>query len=149
MERSDAVWICSTGRFAEERHAFLCDLNERGYGFRTLRNINKFLLRITERVNLRQRTPITERQIMRAVRDWAAKTCLPRCTVESRDAATKRFVFVAKKWFGFLGKWSEPARNPQFKTELDSFLTELGDERGYTDQTVSSREEALNLSAEK
>ena len=85
VERSDAVWIYSTGRFAEERRTFLCDLNERGYAFRTLRNINKFLLRIAERVNVRQRTPITERQIMRAARDWAAKTCSPRCTGGSRD----------------------------------------------------------------
>ncbi|MHB8652876.1 MAG: tyrosine-type recombinase/integrase [Terriglobia bacterium] len=52
---------------------------------------------------------------------------------------------MAKKWFRFLGKWSEPARNPQFKPELDSFLKELRDERGYTDKTVTSREEALNL----
>ena len=145
VKRSDAVWIYSTGRFAEERRAFLCDLNERGHGFRTLRNVNKFLLDIAERVNVRQRTPITERQIVRAARDWAAKTCSPSCTDESRDTVTKRFIFVAKKWFRFLGKWSDPARNPQFKPELDSFLKELRDERGYTDQTVTSREEALNL----
>jgi len=29
VKRSNAVWIYSTGRFAEERRAFLCDLNER------------------------------------------------------------------------------------------------------------------------
>jgi site-specific recombinase XerD len=145
VKRSNAVWIYSTGRFAEERRAFICDLNERGYGFRTLRNINKFLLVIAERVNVRQRMPITERQIVQAARDWAAKTCSPSCTDESRDTVTKRFIFVAKKWFRFLGKWSDPARNPQFKPELDSFLKELRDERGYTDQTVTSREEALNL----
>ena len=33
VKRSNAVWIYSTGRFAEERRAFLCDLNERGHGF--------------------------------------------------------------------------------------------------------------------
>ena len=145
VERSDAVWIYSTGRFAEERRAFLCDLNERGYGFRTLRNINKFLLVIAERVNVRQRMPITERQIVGAARDWAAKTCSPSCTDESRDTVTKRFIFVAKKWFRFLGKWSDPARNPQFKPELDSFLKELREERGYTDHTISTRESELNL----
>jgi site-specific recombinase XerD len=145
VKRSDAVWIYSMGRFAEERRAFLCDLNERGYGFRTLRNINKFLLRIAERVNVRQRMPITELQIVRAARRWAAKTCSPRCTDESRYYVTKRFIFVAKNWFRFLGKWRDPDRNPQFKPELDSFLKELRDERGYTDQTVTSREEALNL----
>jgi site-specific recombinase XerD len=52
---------------------------------------------------------------------------------------------VAKNWFRFLGKWRDPDRNPQFKPELDSFLKELRDERGYTNQTVRSREEALNL----
>jgi hypothetical protein len=29
VKRSNAVWIYSTGRFAEERRTFLCDLNER------------------------------------------------------------------------------------------------------------------------
>ncbi|MGB7592161.1 MAG: site-specific integrase [Terriglobia bacterium] len=145
VKRSDAVWIYSTGRFAEERRAFLCDLNERGYGFRTLRNVNKFLLVIAERVNVRQRMPITERQIVRAARDWAAKTCSPGCSHEARETVTKRFIFVAKKWFRFLGKWREPGRNPQFKPELDSFLKELRDERGYTDQTISTRESELNL----
>jgi hypothetical protein len=80
VKRSDAVWIYSTGRFAEEWRAFLCDLNERGYGWHTLRQINKFLLVIAERVNVRQRMPITERQIVRAARDWAAKTYSPSCT---------------------------------------------------------------------
>ena len=145
VKRSNAVWIYSTGRFAEERRAFLCDLNERGHGWHTLRQINKFLLVIAERVNIRQRMPITELQIVRAARDWVAKTCAPSSTAETRDDVSKRFIFVAKKWFRFLGKWREPGRNPQFKPELDSFLKELRDERGYTDQTLSTRESALNL----
>ena len=48
VKRSDAVWIYSTGRFAEERRTFLCDLIERGYGWYTLRQNNKFLLDIAE-----------------------------------------------------------------------------------------------------
>ncbi|MBZ5560961.1 MAG: site-specific integrase [Acidobacteriia bacterium] len=52
---------------------------------------------------------------------------------------------ILLQWFRFLGKWSDPARNPQFKPELDSFLKKLRDERGYTDQTISTREETLNL----
>ncbi len=82
---------------------------------------------------------------MRAARDWAAKTCAPSCTGESRDYVSKRFIFVAKQWFRFLGKWCEPGRNPQFKPELDSFLKELREERGYTDKTISTHESALNL----
>ena len=82
---------------------------------------------------------------MRAAKDWVAKSCAPSSTAETRETATKRFIFAAKKWFRFLGKWRDPDRNPQFKPELDSFLKELRDERGYTDQTLSTREAALNL----
>jgi hypothetical protein len=39
VKRSNWVWIYKTGRFAEERRAFLCDLNERGHDLRTLRNV--------------------------------------------------------------------------------------------------------------
>ena len=74
VKRSNAVWIYSTGRFAEERRAFLYDLNERGYGWHTLRQTNEFLLVIAERVNVRQRMPIAERQIVWADRNCAAKT---------------------------------------------------------------------------
>ena len=52
---------------------------------------------------------------------------------------------MAKQWFRFLGKWCEPGRNPKFKPELDSFLKQLRDERGYTGQTNATRESALNL----
>lgn len=58
---------------------------------------------------------------------------------------SRRFVFVAKHWFRFLGKWRDPIRNPQFKSELDSSLKELRDGRGYTDETLSTRETALDL----
>ncbi len=44
-----------------------------------------------------------------------------------------------------LGKWHDPVRNAQFRPELDSFLKSLRDDRGYTDQTVSTRESALHL----
>jgi len=50
MKRSNAVWVYSTGRFAEERRTFLCDLKERGHGWHTLRSVNKFLLVIAERL---------------------------------------------------------------------------------------------------
>jgi site-specific recombinase XerC len=38
-----------------------------------------------------------------------------------------------------------PDRNPQFRAELERFLKQLRDERGYTDQTLSTRESALTL----
>ena len=145
MKRSDAVWIYTTGRFADERRAFLCDLSKGGRSLLTLRNINRLLLVIAERVNIRQPTPITERQIVRAAKDWVARSCAPSSTTETRNIQTSRFIFVAKDWCRFLGKWRDPIRNPQFKSELDSFLKELRDARGYTDQTLSTRETALNL----
>src|SRR5208337_2742738 len=75
---------------------------------------------------------IVEAQIVQAARSWVAKSCAPSSTVETRETATKRFVYVAKNWFRFLGKWRDPERNPQVRPELDSFLKELRDipERG-------------------
>jgi hypothetical protein len=66
VKRSNWIWIYKTGRFAEERLSFLCHLVERGYGYYTLRYANRLLLAIAERVNVRQRVPITEIQIRRA-----------------------------------------------------------------------------------
>ena len=145
VKRSNSVWIYKTGRFAEERRTFLCDLRERGYDVRTLRHVNKLLLVIAERVNVRQRMPITEVQIVRAAKDWTAKFCMPSSTAKTRESATKRFIYVAKNWLRFLRKWCDPNRNPQFKPELDGFLENLRDVRGYTNQTISTRESALNL----
>jgi site-specific recombinase XerD len=145
MKRSDWVCIYKMGRFAEERRAYLCDLNDRGYSLSALRSFNKLLLAIAERVNVRQARDITEAQIARAAKDWVAKSCAPSSTDETRETARKRLVYVAKNWFRYLGKWCDPKRNPQFRPELDSFLKELRDKRGYTDQTVSTRESALIL----
>jgi integrase/recombinase XerD len=145
VKRSNAVWIYRTGRFADERRAFLCDLSKGGRSLLTLRSVNKLLLVIAERVNIRQPMPITERQIVRAAKDWVETSCAPSSTTETRNIQTSRFIFVTKHWCRFLGKWRDPIRNPQFKSELDSFLKELRDERGYTDQTLSTRETAMNL----
>jgi site-specific recombinase XerD len=143
MKRSNWVWIYKMGRFAEERRAFLCDLNEQGHSVQTLRNVNRFLLAIAERVNVRQSVQVSEVQIVRAAGSWAAKSCAPHSKAETREAAAKRFVYVAKNWLRFLGKWQDPERNPQLRAELDSFLRELRDERGYSDQTLSTRASAL------
>jgi hypothetical protein len=77
MKRSNWVWIYKMGRFAEERRAFLCDLNEQGHSVRTLRNVNKFLLAIAERVNVRQSAQVSEVQIVRAAEGWALPACDP------------------------------------------------------------------------
>jgi integrase/recombinase XerD len=143
-KRSNRLWVYTTGRFAEERRSFLCYLSSSGHSLLTLRNVNRLLLVIAERVNVRQRKPITERQIARAAKDWVEKSGAPSSTTETREIQTRRFVSVAKNWFRFQGKWRDPERNPQFKQELNSFLEELRDERGYTDDTLSTRETALN-----
>ncbi len=65
-KRSNRLWVYTTGRFAEERRSFLCCLSSRGHSLLTLRNVNRLLLVIAERVNVGQRKPITGRQIARA-----------------------------------------------------------------------------------
>lgn len=145
VKRSNCVWIYKTGRFAEERRMFLEEMRARGYGLRALRILNPILLAVAERVNIRREGPITEKQIFRAAEDWVQKRSLPVATTETRDTATKRFIYVAKNWFRFLGKWQDPVRNPQFKPALDTFLRELRDNRGYAGGTLSTRESALNV----
>lgn len=54
VKRSNWVGIYKMGRFAPERRAFLCNLNEQGHSLSTLRNINKLLLAVAERVNVRK-----------------------------------------------------------------------------------------------
>jgi site-specific recombinase XerD len=95
------------GRFAEEQRAFLCDLNEQGHSMQTLRNGNRFLLAIAERVNVRQSTEITDVRIARAASNWIGNSCAPHSRIETREAATKRFVYVAKNWLHFFGKRRE------------------------------------------
>jgi integrase/recombinase XerD len=137
MKRSNAVWVYSTGRFAEERRRFLCDLMDRGHdGWHALRQTNRLLLAVAEQLNVRQRMAFTEQQIVRAARDCISKTCSASCTDATRDTAMKRFIFVAKQWLHFLGKWSEPDRNSQLKQELDSFLKEIRDQKGYSPETI-------------
>lgn len=145
MKRSNWVWIYKMGRFAPERRAFLSHLNAQGHSLRTLRNINKLLLAVAERVNVRKAGEITEAQISRAAKNWVAKSCASASKTETVEAARKRCVYWAKNWFRLLGKWRDPIRNVQFRPEFDSFLKWLRDDRGYTDQTVSTRESALNL----
>jgi len=145
VKRSDWVWLYKTGRFAQERRAYLCALNERGHSSSTLREVNRFLLAIAERVNVRQRMPITNLQIVRAANHWIEQSCRVSSTNQTREKARKRFVYVAKNWFRFLGKWRDPERNPQFKPELEGFLKHLGSERGYSEASLSSRKAALHV----
>ena len=143
--RSDWVCIYKMGRFAEERRAFLAELSERGYSASTLRHVNRLLLPAAARLNVRQATEITQAQIDRAARNWVAKSSASSSKPETRENAVKGFVYVAKNWCRFLGKWHDPQRNPQVRREIDSFLEELRAGRGYTQQTVSTRATALNL----
>jgi hypothetical protein len=136
MKRSDWVWTYKMGRFAAERRAFLCHLNEQGHSLRTLQNINKLLLAVAERVNVRKAGEITEAQISQAAKNWATKSCAPSSNGETREMARKRCLYWAKNWFRFLGKWNDPVRNAQFRSELDNFLNWLRSDRGYTEQTI-------------
>lgn len=145
VKRSNAVWLYQTGRFAEERHIFLKEMSERGYGLRALRVLNPILLAVAERVNIRRPGPITERQILRAAEDWVQERSTARASSETRTTARKRFIFVAKNWFRFLGKWQDSDPNPEFKPELESFLRELRDTRGFAEQTLTTRKRALNV----
>ena len=103
VKRSNSVWIYKTGRFAEERRTFLCDLRDRGHDVRTLRHVNKLLLVIAERVNVRQRMPITEVQIVRAAINWTAKLCAEFHSQNARER-NEKIHLLGQELGAFLGQ---------------------------------------------
>ena len=89
VKRSDAVWIYTTGRFAEERRAFLCDLSRGGRSLLTLRNVNKLLLVIAERVNIRATNADHRTADRPAANNWVDTSCAPTSTTETRTLKQK------------------------------------------------------------
>lgn len=87
VKRSNWVGIYRMGRFASERQAFLCHLSEQDHSLSGLRNINKLLLAVAERVNLRKAGEITEAPTLRAAKNWAMKSCAPSSKAETREMA--------------------------------------------------------------
>ena len=77
MKRSNWVWIYKIGRFAEDRRAYLCDLNKQGHSMQTLRNVNRLMLGIAERVSalaVRQQLTLVATQIGGR---WPILRCYP------------------------------------------------------------------------
>lgn len=144
-KRSDSVWIYKMGRFAQERRAFLSDLNEKGYNPRVLRTVNRVILGAAERVNVRRAGEVTEQQIVQAAKNWVTTICDPTSTPKTWEGAMRRFIYWATRWLCFLGKWRDPVRNPQVRPQLDSFLAELRDVRGFSEETIATRKSALEF----
>lgn len=115
VRRSNAAWIYTTGRFAEERRIFLEEMTARGYGLRALRIINPILLAVAEGMNIRRPGSITEMQIVRAAENWVQKRSAP--VLQAKPVTQRRndLFMSPRNWFRFRGKRRDADRNPQFK----------------------------------
>ncbi len=143
--RSEWIKRYSLGPFCEKRNAFLLHLQERGQSRRRMRDINRFLLGIAEHIDLNRDGLVGQAEIQEAAENWAKQHCGLETQPANRHVAKRQFIHIAMRWLRFLGKWHDTDTHPCFSEELNAFLHHLRSERGYTDQTISTRKRALDI----
>jgi len=138
-------WIrrYKAGPLLEERDAFLRLLQNEGHSVRRLREYNKYLLPITEFIDLRQKTPVTNEQLTRAAAIWSKQHSRPGSTERTRCHQECDFRRLGKKWIRFLGMWNDSTPYSSYQAPMDSFLRHLDEELGQTAQTIQTRKSAL------
>ena len=126
------------GPYVEERKAFLAALAAQGSPRGVLRPIANELLVILDRIRLGRDETITLKRIKAAADRWARRQ-VRRQRATSTKHSKSFFVFVAKKWYRFLGQLEEikPPALP-FGELIDDFAAYMRDERGLTAATIRS-----------
>jgi integrase/recombinase XerD len=140
-------WIrrYKAGPLLEERNAFLVHLRSQGYSARQLKTNNKYVLWIAELIDVRQSAAVTPSQIERAAKKWIATHCRAGSSVNTVRIARGAFKQVAKSWLRFLDKWNSDLPCSRYQHQMDQFLRQLREDRGYTVRTVLTRQGALRL----
>lgn len=138
-------WIrrYKTGRFLEERNAFLLHLRNQGYSARQLKTNNKWVLWIAELIDIRPLRAVTPSQVERAAKTWVATHCRTRSSANTVRIARGAFRQIAMNWLRFLGKWNGDLPGNRYQHQMDLFLKHLREDRGYTTRTALTRQSAL------
>jgi integrase/recombinase XerD len=121
-----------------ERERYLSYLADRSYTWGTLRLIARELLWIARMVCIFPGRGVTLEQVEAATTDWTLREreCGQKLNMQ---AARVRFIRTAKRWFLFLGRWSNPANVTPFDHLIEMFCTWMEKERGLTVLTIHVR----------
>jgi site-specific recombinase XerD len=139
-----AGWIkhYNAGPFLDERNHYLAYLQGIGQGSDRLRKINRLLLGIANQIDLTQNDFVDAVQLKQATESWAA-SIIPHACASTRQHEMRDFTHIGKRWLSFLGKWRSANLSHQLEEELGAFLAHLKNGRGYTEQTLKTRQYAL------
>ena len=128
----------SEAPLASERDAFLTQLSDDGAAHGTLVCVARELLVVTHELDLIHNQVITPEVIEAAAVRWARKQ------VRRHHASTEfwsriRFKQIATDWLRFLGRLciQEPEPKP-FALLVKSFITDLRQERGLSEKTITN-----------
>ena len=131
--------------YPSERKRFLAYLDDNGYSLSRLSSINRLLLEIAQRVSRDQDVTFSEGNLSACAKTWIRGVPDRGSSKKTLHASEMNFLFVARRWMQFLGRWVVNESQQTCATELDAFLWHLKDERGLADATIENRRKSLTL----
>lgn len=132
-----------TGPYADERRRFLEHLQERGFSRSRLEVVNRLLLSVAQNVCLDSDVKFSTGQLAATAKNWIRSEPDRGGSEKSIRTRELDFLYVAKQWVSYLGRFdtSVPAR--PFERELSQFIEHLRTERGFAEATIENRRKSL------
>ncbi|MFK7822330.1 MAG: tyrosine-type recombinase/integrase [Planctomycetaceae bacterium] len=129
------------GPYSSERARFLRQLAEDGYGKPRLKIINNLLLAVAHAVE--PGSTYTEAGLRGLASEWIRREPEGKANEKSKRVRELDFLFVAKKWLSYLGRFEKPTPSQAFKEELQAFLDYQRNECGFAAATIENRRKSL------
>src|SRR5258708_7177253 len=138
FERSHALARQRSGPLLEERQRHLVHLANQGMARRTLRLTANYLLHIAEYLHLADRPgeAISSDEIDQKAPLWANRPLKsPNRTGTGR--ARERFLWHAREWLQFLGRWQSPPVEPHpYAAQISAFADYMRGEQSLSPQSI-------------
>ncbi len=143
VKRRFHLALYQNGPYVEERIRFLAHLTREGRCHDRLCAINVFLLQIAKLINLGRETPYTADELSALARQWQQSRKVVYSKEKSKRAAFNDFVFVARTWLRFLGRFEEQTEKLPYQNLIGEYFTHLSRERGFAPATIDGQKNAL------
>ena len=121
--------------FAEERHRYLSHCATQGARPAALKAKRAELLWIARRLGSGAEHGVGMNELM--------TLALERQNLHGAATAARRVIDIGRPWLRFLGWWREPDEPLLYQDQLDSYVTWMRDERGFTPSTVEEWRRAM------